>query len=163
MPKVLSLRKIQRKKKVDSTHPRSRKARQIQRSIDREDRLKKERKIREKRRDIQVSRSIYFKSVVELENIKKLSLEELNKLIERYIHRNDSKMEDSSSSDLHPRHSSKKEALKQVFYNEQDEYKNGFYVPDLTDQENVLALKNWTGNYNDLHTLKFILVKKKDP
>ncbi|KTW27689.1 hypothetical protein T552_02129 [Pneumocystis carinii B80] len=162
MPKVLNLRKIWKKKGANLAHPRSRKAKQIQKSINREDRIKKERKIREKRRDIQISRCIYFKSIVELENITKLSLKELNKLIERYIHRNDSKIQESSCSDLHPHHSSKKESFKRVFYDEQNEYKNGFNVPDITDEENVLALKKWTGNYNDLHTLKFIRVKKED-
>ncbi|KAG5437120.1 hypothetical protein PCANB_001241 [Pneumocystis canis] len=52
MPKILNLKKIQRKKKKEALHPQSRKAKQIQRSIDRDIRLKKAKKIRKKEQEI---------------------------------------------------------------------------------------------------------------
>ncbi|KAG4304569.1 hypothetical protein PORY_001962 [Pneumocystis oryctolagi] len=162
MPKILNLRKIQKKKNKESLHPRSRKAKQIQRSIDRDIRLKKAQKNRKKRRELQISRYIYFKSYVELENITKLSLSELNLLIEKYIHRNKAKIDEKSLQNTCRHLSSEQVALKQLLHDEQSEYESGFCVPDLTDPDNVLALKNWTGDYNDLHVLKFIYVQKKD-
>ncbi|KAG5518136.1 hypothetical protein PMAC_003322 [Pneumocystis sp. 'macacae'] len=176
MPKILNLRKIQKKKNKGTLHPRSRKAKQIQRSVDRDIRLKKAQKKREKERDMKIARYIYFKSYVELENIEKLNQDELSSVVEkffpffnklshinknRYIHRNETKIHENSSSNVHQHFSSKKIALKHLLDNEQNEYESGFCVPDLTDPQNVLALKNWSGNYNDLHILKFIYVQKK--
>ncbi|KTW31026.1 uncharacterized protein T551_01578 [Pneumocystis jirovecii RU7] len=161
MPKILNLKKIQKRKNKGALHPRSRKAKQIQRSVDRDIRLKKAQKNREKERERQISRCIYFKSYVELENITKLNMDELGSLIEKYINRNETKIHEKPSSNVHQHLSSKQIALKHLLDNEQNEYKSGFRVPDLTDPENVIALKKWSGNYNDLHILKFIHFQKK--
>ncbi|KAG5438460.1 hypothetical protein PCK2_000945 [Pneumocystis canis] len=47
-------------------------------------------------------------------------------LIEKYIHRNDLKIDEKPLSSVHKHHSSKHTAMIQLFHDEQKEHENGF-------------------------------------
>lgn len=41
---------------------------------------------------------------------------------------------------------------------EEREFKSGFWIPDLRDEEGRLKLERWVGDWGGLNTLKFIRV-----
>lgn len=51
--------------------------------------------------------------------------------------------------------SRREEALKQRTQTEEKEFKTGFWLPDLTDEETLLKLKNWSGEWTALSSAKF--------
>jgi len=43
---------------------------------------------------------------------------------------------------------------------EEREFKSGFWIPDLRDDDGRFKLERWAGEWSGLHTLKFIRVVK---
>lgn len=41
---------------------------------------------------------------------------------------------------------------------EEREFKSGFWIPDLRDEESRFKVERWTGEWGGLHTLKFVRV-----
>lgn len=50
----------------------------------------------------------------------------------------------------------REEALKQRTQTEEKEFKTGFWMPDLSDKDVLLALKHWNGEWSGLSPMKFI-------
>jgi translation machinery-associated protein 16 len=44
---------------------------------------------------------------------------------------------------------------------EQGEYASGFWVPDLQDAENLKTLKEWSGKWSGLATLRFVRISRE--
>ena len=56
--------------------------------------------------------------------------------------------------------SRREEALKQRTEAEDKEFKTGFWLPDLSDGDVLLALKHWNGHWSGLSMMKFIRLLK---
>lgn len=50
----------------------------------------------------------------------------------------------------------REEALKQRTQTEEKEFKTGFWMPDLSDKDVLLALKNWNGEWSGLSPMTFV-------
>lgn len=50
----------------------------------------------------------------------------------------------------------REEALKQRTQTEEKEFKTGFWMPDLSDKDVLLALKHWNGEWSGLSAMKFV-------
>lgn len=75
----------------------------------------------------------------------------------RYVHRDSEELAQLKEERRKGRPPSKREeALGQRTDTEVKEFKTGFWVPDLTDMDVLLALKHWNGQWSGLSTLKFV-------
>lgn len=50
----------------------------------------------------------------------------------------------------------REEALKERTQTEENEFKTGFWLPDLSDADVLEVLKNWSGHWSGLSSMKFI-------
>jgi translation machinery-associated protein 16 len=44
--------------------------------------------------------------------------------------------------------------------NEVREFESGYWIPDLSNQENLEKLKNWNGEWVGMNVMKFVRVTK---
>ena len=80
----------------------------------------------------------------------------------RYINRSVPEIEQLQSERRKGRPPSKREeALLQRTEAENKEFKTGFWMPDLTEEDVVSALKRWNGNWSGLSPLKFVRLTKE--
>ena len=54
----------------------------------------------------------------------------------------------------------KEDLLKQRMEMEEREYNAGYWVPDMEAESNLAALREWSGEWENLNSLKFIRVTK---
>ena len=54
--------------------------------------------------------------------------------------------------------SSRQDLLSQLIETEQQEYASGFWVPDMLDEANVKALREWSGVWGAMNQLKYCRV-----
>ena len=183
MPRVLSLKKIKGKK--EHAHPHSRKANQIQRAALRDDRLRDAGARKDKERYVLINRVGFFKIAVMTatsttgagtmqsdaaetttigdSNVRSFTIQETRQLIEAYIRRRDNDLEDERKARRPGRpKSTKEDQLSMAIKAEEDEYRSGFKVPDLSDAHNVLALMQWPGDWGGLNNVKLVEVKRED-
>jgi len=75
----------------------------------------------------------------------------------RYIHRDSEEIAQLKQERRKGRPPSKREeVLGQRTETEEKEFKTGFWVPDLTEMDVLLALKHWNGEWSGLSPLKFV-------
>jgi translation machinery-associated protein 16 len=85
-----------------------------------------------------------------------LSIAEIQAMIEDYLGRDDEELLKLKAERRAGRPASTRQTLlEQARATEQGEYASGFWVPDLEDAENLKRLKEWTGKWAGLATLKF--------
>ncbi len=54
--------------------------------------------------------------------------------------------------------SSQEDRLRQRIESEEAEYRSGFWVPDLRDEDGRSKLQRWTGEWSALNALKFVRI-----
>lgn len=54
--------------------------------------------------------------------------------------------------------STDEERLTQMIDSEQREFRGGFWIPDLRDENGRLKLENWSGDWAGMNSLKFVRV-----
>lgn len=57
--------------------------------------------------------------------------------------------------------STKEDLLRLRVKQEEEEFRTGYRVPDLTDPENIANLIRWDGSISSLGTIKFVRVMKE--
>ena len=78
-------------------------------------------------------------------------------VVQRWIHRGDEELKELQEERRKGRPPSKREEnLKQRTVTEEKEYRSGFWMPDVTQQEVRQQLKLWNGQWSSLSALKFI-------
>ncbi|KAL4936377.1 hypothetical protein BDV06DRAFT_205157 [Aspergillus oleicola] len=165
MPK--SLAKVQKhitKKRgqaVDAMHENSRDAKLLRRAGTRDDRVARISATMARNRQSYVDRITYLQESIP-EGVTSLSDSDLPDLVARYINRSVSEIEQLQSERRKGRPPSKREeALLQRTETENKEFKTGFWMPDLTEEDVVSALKRWNGNWSGLSPLKFVRLTKE--
>ncbi|KAJ5572931.1 hypothetical protein N7450_009915 [Penicillium hetheringtonii] len=119
---------------VDSLHENSRDARRLRRAGHRDDRLSRHNTITMR------ARQPYGKD-----------------LFLWYIYRDSEEIAQLKQERRKGRPPSKREeVLGQRTETEEKEFKTGFWVPDLTEMDVLLALKHWNGEWSGLSPLKFV-------
>lgn len=77
--------------------------------------------------------------------------------VSRWIHRNDAELEELRAERRKGRPPSKREELLQErIQAEEREFRSGFYMPDVTDEDSRRQLQEWNGEWSSLSTIKFI-------
>jgi len=86
---------------------------------------------------------------------------EVQDLIETFLERHSEEYEQEKAARRPGRPASgREEVLKKNEATERHEYEAGFWVPDLSDADNVKAFKEWKGTWIGLNIIKFVRITK---
>jgi len=81
----------------------------------------------------------------------------------RWVHRNDEELSELQKARRPGRPpSAKEDSLKQSIAQEMEEFRTGFYVPDLQDWANIEWLQRWDGSVGALAQIRFKRIAKED-
>ncbi|ESZ96806.1 hypothetical protein SBOR_2807 [Sclerotinia borealis F-4128] len=162
MPKSLKKTSKQISKKrggeVTSLHENSRDSRMLRRAGGRDDKLDKMAAERKRHNRPILDRAHYFQEAVKNNGVKPLELDAIHSLISIFVHQNDEEMTAIKKERRPGRPASTREDLLRIkIAGDEKEYENGFYLPDLTDSDNVMALALWEkSTWSYLNTLKWV-------
>ncbi|KAK7208481.1 translation machinery-associated protein 16 [Myxozyma melibiosi] len=166
MPIAKSLKKVEQKLKAGSgVHPKARKFQQLNRATLRERKVTKQKMERSSVRDVQVLRFRFLRSCVDREENKDKTAfteEEIKSMIQEFISRDDAEIQQLQASRRPGRpSSSRQDALQTRREFEMEEFKTGFYVPNLLDKNIVKAFRDWNEEWNGMGLLKFVRIAKE--
>ncbi|KAA8908106.1 translation machinery-associated protein 16 [Sphaerosporella brunnea] len=165
MPKI-ALRKVEkkiRKKRGAVNNLGDREAARYNRAALREQKLKTASKLRTGLKENEMIRTGYFKVATKDATVA-LDLAQIRELIERWVHRDDEELARFEAERRPGRPPVAKHLeLKNKVEKELDEFRTGFYMPDLQDYENILNLQRWDGKLGSLAQVKFTRVSQEDP
>ncbi|KAJ6111833.1 hypothetical protein N7523_007894 [Penicillium sp. IBT 18751x] len=141
---------------VGSMHENSRDAHRLRRAGARDERLIKHGQNVDKGRRPYLDRIWYFYEAAQsLEN--PLSETELSEMVIKYINRDEEELTQLQQERRKGRPPIRREeALTQRVETEQKEFKTGFWMPDMSDLDVLLGLKNWNRQWSGLSQLKFV-------
>ncbi|KAF1843621.1 uncharacterized protein K460DRAFT_148421 [Cucurbitaria berberidis CBS 394.84] len=150
-----------KKGKTPNLHENSRDTQRLQRAAGRDDKINRVSRLREKQNRPYLLRIKSFQSFT-TEHESPLSVSELQAMIEDYLGRDDEELA-KLKADRRPGRPpmTRQTLLEQNQAVEQGEYASGFWVPDLEDAENLRKLKEWSGQWANLATLKFARISKE--
>ncbi|KAL3482431.1 translation machinery-associated protein 16 [Aspergillus californicus] len=164
MPK--SFQKVQKhihKKRghaVDAMHENSRDAKLLRRAGMRDDRVARISATMSRARLSHKERIIYFRDAIP-EGTASVSDDDMSDLVTRYINRSVPEIEELQSERRKGRPPSKREeALLQRTEAENKEFKTGFWMPDLGQEDVVKDLAKWNEHWSGLSNIKFIRLTK---
>ncbi|OCK79309.1 hypothetical protein K432DRAFT_383188 [Lepidopterella palustris CBS 459.81] len=141
-------------------HENSRDTRRLQRASCRDDKLSRLVALRKKEHRFHLERISYFRTAAS-ERLTPFTIPEIQNLIETYLHRDDEELAKEKAERRPGRPASNREnLLKQKQSLEEREYISGFWMPDLEDVKNLEFLKEWTGEWVSLSTMKFVRISK---
>ncbi|KAL9000852.1 MAG: hypothetical protein Q9169_000607 [Polycauliona sp. 2 TL-2023] len=163
MPKNLA--KVQKKirKKQGATislHEDSRNAKRLRRAGARSDKLDKVAAARGKALQPYLRRISFFQSAAQ-EASGPFTAESMQALIEIYLDRDSTELTTIQTERRPGRPSSTAEdMLKQRIEAEANEYKSGYWIPDMGDLPSLEKLKEWNEQWTSLGTLKYLRIAK---
>ncbi|KAF8461139.1 translation machinery-associated protein 16 [Kalaharituber pfeilii] len=160
MPKALPKVSKQIKEKQDGkngyVHPGSRDHRRLNWATHREDRIRKVHSEKRRIRNAKLSRVYFFQDYLKERQLPVLTEAQIKELIHSYVHRDDEERERLLKERRPGRPpSSKEDQLKMRFEKEDDEFRTGFWMPDLSDPDNVQKFVAWDGTHGSLPLVKF--------
>ncbi|KAH8426845.1 translation machinery-associated protein 16 [Aspergillus melleus] len=163
MPKTLSkVHKHISKKRgvVEALHENSRDAKRLRRANARDDRVARVHTNMSRGRQTYVDRIAYFQDNIP-EDSGPFSDKDMMDVAARYINRSVPEIEQLQSERRKGRPPSKREeALLQRTDVEDKEFKTGFWMPDISQQDVIKKLASWNGDWSGLSTMKFIRLTK---
>ncbi|KAL2835042.1 translation machinery-associated protein 16 [Aspergillus cavernicola] len=166
MPKSLSKvhKHITKKRGVgvlEAMHENSRDAKLLRRAGIRDDRVARISATMARGRQSYVDRIIYLKEAIP-EGTVTFSDDDMSDLITRFINRSVPEIEQLQSERRKGRPPIKREeALLQRTETENKEFKTGFWIPDLGQEDVVKDLVKWNGHWSGLSNIKFIRLTKE--
>lgn len=155
-------KKISKKRggKPNALHENSRDAQRLRTAGAREDKLAKIWKAATRANHAYVDRIEWFRSAIE-GSTGPLMEDELLALTASYVERNDEDLAGLKAQRRQGRPPSNQEGqLGQDIDAEKNEFRGGFWAPDLRDEEGRLKLERWSGDWAGLNSLKFVRVKQ---
>ncbi|KIN01024.1 hypothetical protein OIDMADRAFT_103715 [Oidiodendron maius Zn] len=162
MPKSLEkTRKRISKKKGDITvlHENSRDSQRLRRAQMRDDKLVRVAAARRKNDQPLLQRAAYFQEAIRNNGSLPLGWDAIKTLIHTFVHQYDEEF-DALKKERRPGRppSTREDLLRIKIATDLKEYENGFYLPDLTDVDNVVLLDRWEGAWSYLSTLKWVRI-----
>ncbi|TQS36183.1 hypothetical protein Golomagni_03372 [Golovinomyces magnicellulatus] len=158
------LKKIQKKiackkGKTSALHENSRDAQRLKRAQGRDEKLERVALARRKNERPLLERTAYFQKPIKLNGGKVLGMEEIQTLIKSFLNQHIEELSLLKKQRRPGRPPSTREDLVRMKVARDDkEYRDGFYMPDLTDENNVTYFSLWEGNWSYLSTLKWVRV-----
>ncbi|ETN45426.1 uncharacterized protein HMPREF1541_09257 [Cyphellophora europaea CBS 101466] len=144
--------------KPTALHQNSRDAQRLRRAGAREDKLARIFDAATRTNQVYVDRVAWYRSALE-GSTGPLTEEELHVLTQTFIGREDEELAEAKAERRPGRPPSKvEERINDRKDTEEKEYKAGFWIPDLRDQEGRDKLEKWSGDWAGLNTLSFIRI-----
>ena len=146
--------------KIGQLHENSRDARRLRRAGARDDRVARMSAVRQKANRQWLERVAFFADSLP-ETLHPLEVESIQILIEEYLGRNDEEIEQLKAERRPGRPpSTRSTLLEEQRRMEGKEYEAGFWLPNLQDEETLVKLEAWNGEWVALGPLRFIRVAK---
>ncbi|TVY75871.1 Mitochondrial acidic protein MAM33 [Lachnellula suecica] len=162
MPKSLekTRKKITKKKgSINALHENSRDSQRLRRALMRDDKLLRVASARRKNDKPLVVRAAYFRDVVRENDSKTLEMDAIQSAIKTFVHQHDEEFNTLKKERRPGRPTSTREDLLRIkIAADEKEYETGFYLPDLTDTDNIVFLERWDGDWSYLSTLKWVRI-----
>ena len=164
MPSSLSKvqKHVKKKKgsKINSLHENSRDVQRLRRAGARDDRVAKVSAVREKVNNLWIDRVAFFRGRLP-DTLHPLELDTIHTLIQEYLARHDDeinglKAERRPGRPANPRQTQ----LEQHRKVEVQEYDSGYWLPNLQDEETLIKLDAWKGEWVGLAVMRFLRVEK---
>ncbi|CRG88180.1 hypothetical protein PISL3812_05207 [Talaromyces islandicus] len=152
-------KKLSKKRgKLDALHEDSRNAKLLRRAGAREDRIARVTTSAMIARQSFLDRVGHFQECLEdASEPLMVSDDDITQFIQKWIHRGDEEVKQLQGERRKGRPPSKREEnLQQRFTVEEKEYRSGFWMPDITQDDVRLQLKLWNGEWSSLSSMKFI-------
>lgn len=145
--------------KIKSLHENSRDAKRLRRAGARDDRVARLTAVRDKANKQWLDRIDFFQDRLP-ETLHPLNVEEIQALIEEYINRHDAELQVLKAERRAGRPPSTRQTLlEQQKQQEEKEYESGFWLPNLQDEETLVKLESWKGDWSGLGILRFVRVE----
>ncbi|KAF2768988.1 hypothetical protein EJ03DRAFT_273018 [Teratosphaeria nubilosa] len=165
MPSKLSkvTKHVSKKKgsKINSLHENSRDAQRLRRAGARDDRVARLTAVREKANRQWLERVAFFADRLP-DTLHPLNTEQIQELIIEFIGRNDEEL-DQLKADRRPGRPpvTRQTVLQQQVDAESKEFESGFYLPNLQDEQTLVRLDAWKGDWLSLGNLRFVRIDEK--
>ncbi|KAH8668904.1 translation machinery-associated protein 16 [Xylariales sp. PMI_506] len=165
MPKT-SLEKTRKaiaKKKgpIDAIHQFSRDSKRLHRAQARDEKLEKIASARRKVDKPLIERASYFQEAAKQNGGKALEASVIQELINAFVHQYDEELNDLKKNRRPGRPATTREDLLKVkIASLEKEYENGFFLPDLSIDENAAHFTRWDGAWSFLTTLKWVRLSR---
>ncbi|KAB8293011.1 hypothetical protein EYC80_007373 [Monilinia laxa] len=162
MPKSLkkTSKHISKKRggEVTALHENSRDSRSLRRAGGRDDKLDRMAAERKRHNRPILERALYFQDAIKKNGVKPLELDAIHSLITTFVHQHDEELNALKKERRPGRPASTREDLLKIkIAADEKEYENGFYLPDLTNSDNVMAFALWENStWSYLNTLKWM-------
>ena len=166
MPSKLSKvqKRVTKKKgeKAKSLHENSRDAQRLRRAGARDERVSRVSAVREKSNKRWIDRVAFLQDGLP-DILHPLEKGQMHALIQGYLGRNDEELQQLQRERRSGRAKSTRQSLlEQQRATERQEYESGFWLPDLSDEETLLKLDKWPGDWSGLGILKFMRLDSND-
>ncbi|CCH41029.1 hypothetical protein BN7_566 [Wickerhamomyces ciferrii] len=164
MPIAHSLTKVQKtiQKSKGAMHPKGRKFKQLSRATLRESKINEKKLHHVQNKEYQNQRTVFFQEAISNREEKDVfGLEDMKLFIEAFLSRDDEEIEQLKSERRKGRPATTRQVLLENKKKEEEqEYKTGYLIPDISDEKTVVFLRNWNGTTGGLGILKFIRISK---
>jgi translation machinery-associated protein 16 len=144
--------------KINSLHENSRDAQRLRKAGVRDDRVARLSAVREKANRQWLERIAFFQDNLP-ETLHPMDMEAIQSLISTYLARNNEEIEQLKAERRPGRPpSTRLTLLEQLRDGEGKEYDSGFWMPNLQDEETLVKLDGWKGEWIGLANLRFVRV-----
>ncbi|KAK2056856.1 hypothetical protein LY76DRAFT_606675 [Colletotrichum caudatum] len=140
-------------------HEYSRDSKRLHKASIRDQKLEKLHASRNRKEQPLLDRARYFQKAVQENGSEPLELAAVQELIHKFVHQYDEEYAEVKKARRPGRPASPKEdLLKQKIANLEEEYRIGFYLPDLLDASNTLLLDRWEGSWSYLTSVAWVKI-----
>ncbi|PSR79851.1 translation machinery-associated protein 16 [Coniella lustricola] len=165
MPKTLEKTRKQVAKKrhgaIGALHEFSRDSKRLHKAQVRDERLEKLAAARKKQDKPLIARAKFFQQAIQENDSQVFDQARIQATISQFVQQYDEEYDTVKKTRRSGRPASAREDLLKLKVDAlQKEHQNGFYIPDLSRQDNVDSLKRWEGSWTSLSTLSWVRVSK---
>ncbi|KAK1638821.1 translation machinery-associated protein 16 [Colletotrichum phormii] len=140
-------------------HEFSRDSKRLHKASIRDQRLGKLHASKNKKEQPMIDRASYFQKAIQEKGSEPLDLAAVQELISKFVHQYDEEYAEVKKTRRAGRPANAKEdLLKLKISNLEEEYKIGFYLPDLTNSSNVTLLDRWEGSWAYLTSVAWVKI-----
>ncbi|KAL2015808.1 hypothetical protein VTK56DRAFT_4724 [Thermocarpiscus australiensis] len=144
---------------IDALHSKSRDSKRLHRAQVRDDRLEKIAEARRKKDQPLLARAAFFQEFIREHGNKPLELEAIQSKVKEFVHQHDEEYQEAKKARRPGRPpSTREDVLRMKIAALEKEYRDGFYMPDLTTQQNVELLSRWEGSWSYLTNLAWVKI-----
>ncbi|TEA12095.1 Translation machinery-associated protein 16 [Colletotrichum sidae] len=163
MPTTVSKTRKQIAKKrngqIEALHEFSRDSKRLHKASVRDQKLEKLASARSKKEQPLLDRATYFQKAIRERGSEPLQLAPIQDLIYKFVHQYDEEYSEVKKTRRPGRPATAREDMLRMKIGAiEEEYKNGFYLPDLMDGSNVTLLDRWEGSWSFLTSVAWVRI-----